>query len=137
MAKSFVSNIIIDLSYYLNKYIQYKHVWKLFEVGCLHQHTVIALNRLDRNRKLLKFLHILITTVLLLGYAKMDQNWIPKTTYCVSCSMVCKIIFCSEFLNIPRQAGRFTRRRRQAIIKCFVFHELQGVLCFHANPIRE
>ena len=132
MAKSFVSNIIIDLSYYLNKYIQYKHVWKLFEVGCLHQHTAIALNRLDRNRKLLKFLHILITTVFF-----KDQNWIPKTAYCVSCSMVCKIIFCSAFLNIPHQAGRLTRRRRQAIVKCFVFHELQGVLCFHANPIRE
>ena len=46
--------IIIDLSYNLNKYIHYKHVGKLFEVGCLHQHTVIALCRFDRNKKLLK-----------------------------------------------------------------------------------
>ena len=34
-----------------------------FEVGCLHQHTIISLYRLDRNGKLLKFLRILITTV--------------------------------------------------------------------------
>ena len=46
--KSFVTNII-DLSYNLKKYAQYKHVWKLFEVGCLHQHTVIALPCLDKN----------------------------------------------------------------------------------------
>ena len=52
LLKSFVSNIIIDLSYNLNKYTQYKHEWKLFEVGCLHQHTVIAFYRLDRNDKL-------------------------------------------------------------------------------------
>ena len=54
LVKSFVNNIIIDLSYNLNKYAQYKPVWKLFEVGCLHQHTVIALYRLDRNEKLLE-----------------------------------------------------------------------------------
>ena len=45
------SNVIIDLWYNLNKYIQYKHVWKLFEVDWLHQHTVIALYRLYRNFK--------------------------------------------------------------------------------------
>ena len=48
--ESFVSNIIIDLSYSLNKYASIK----LFEVGCLHQYTVTALNRLDRDEKLLK-----------------------------------------------------------------------------------
>ena len=52
--ESFVNNIIIDLSYNLNKYTPYKLVWKLFEVGCVHQHTVIALYRLDRNEKLLE-----------------------------------------------------------------------------------
>ena len=52
--ESFASNIIIDLSYNLNKYTQYKLVWKLLEVGCLYQHTVIALHRLDRNEKLLE-----------------------------------------------------------------------------------
>ena len=46
---------MIDLSYNLSKYMEYKHVWKLFEVGCLHQHTVIVLYRLDRNGKLLRF----------------------------------------------------------------------------------
>ena len=49
LVKLFVSNIIIEFLYNLNKYIQYKHVLKLFEVECLHQHTVIALYRLDRN----------------------------------------------------------------------------------------
>ena len=33
--------------------MQYKYVWKLFEVGCLHQH-IMALYRLDRNGKLLE-----------------------------------------------------------------------------------
>ena len=31
--------------------------------------------------------------------------------YC--CSMICKIAFCSEFLDIPDNAGRVTRRRRR------------------------
>ena len=52
LVKLLASNIIIDFLYNLNKYIQYKHVWKLFEVFCLDQHTVIALCRLDRNGKL-------------------------------------------------------------------------------------
>ena len=30
-------------------------VWKLFEVGCLYQHIVLALYRMNRNGKLLKF----------------------------------------------------------------------------------
>ena len=44
----------IDISYNLIMYIQYKHVQKLFEVVCLHLHTVITLYRLDGNKKLLK-----------------------------------------------------------------------------------
>ena len=44
---------MIDLSYNLSKYIRYKHVWKLFEVVCLHQHT-IALYRLGTNGKVLE-----------------------------------------------------------------------------------
>ena len=40
--------------------------------------------------------------------------------------MVCKIIFCSEFPDIPDKAGRKTRRRRrrrtQAIAKRYAFH---------------
>ena len=119
MVKSFVSNTI-DLSYNLSKYIQYKHIWKLFEVDCLLQHTVanhlIALYRL--NGKLLRFLRILITAVYF-----QDLKWISKTMYCISFLMVCKIIFCFEFPNIPDKAGRKTRRRgTQAIAKCYVFH---------------
>ena len=56
LVKTFVSNKIIDLPYNLSKYIQYKHVKKLFEVGCLHQHTVISLYRLNRNGKSLEIL---------------------------------------------------------------------------------
>ena len=118
LVKSFVCNIIIDSSYNLSKYIQYKHVWKLFEVGCQHQHTLIPLYCLERNRKLLKCLRILITAV----YFK-DRKWISKTVYCVSCSMVCKIIFCSKFPDILNKAGRKKRRRRtQAIAKRYAFH---------------
>ena len=45
LVESFVNNIIIDLSYSLNKYTQYKLVQKLFDV-CWY--------RLHRNEKLLK-----------------------------------------------------------------------------------
>ena len=100
----------------MSKYILYKLVWKLFKVGRLHQQTVLALYGLGRNGKLLKFLRILAV------YFK-DRNWIPKTMYCISCSVVCKIVFCFEFLDIPDNAGRVTRRRRtQAIAKRNTFH---------------
>ena len=39
--------------------------------------------------------------------------------------MVCKIIFCPEFPDIPDKAGRKTRRRRrrtQTIAKRYAFH---------------
>ena len=38
--------------------------------------------------------------------------------------MVCKIIFCSEFPDIPDKAGRKARRRRRtpAIAKRYAFH---------------
>ena len=39
--------------------------------------------------------------------------------------MVCKIVFCPEFLDIPDNFGRKTRkrrRRRQAIAKRYAFH---------------
>ena len=55
--------------YNLNRYTQYKYVWKLFQVFGLHQHTVIVLYRLDRNEKLLEILRILLTTVYF-----MDRN---------------------------------------------------------------
>ena len=54
--KIFLKNIIIDVSHNLNKYIQYKHNEKYFEMVCLHLHTVtvIALLRLHGSEKLLK-----------------------------------------------------------------------------------
>ena len=78
--------------------------------------------RLDRNGMLLKFLRILITVM----YFK-DRNWISKTVNCISCSVVCKIVFCSEFPDIPDNAGKVTRgrrrrRRTQAIAKRYAFH---------------
>ena len=38
--------------------------------------------------------------------------------------MVCKIMFCSEFPDIPDKADKKTRRKRktQAIAKCYAFH---------------
>ena len=76
--------------------------------------------RLDRNGMLLKFLRILITVM----YFK-DRNWISKTLNCISCSVVCKIVFCSKFLDIPDKVERTMRKRRrrtQAIAKRYVFH---------------
>ena len=77
----------------------------------------------ERNGKLLKFLHILITVV----YFK-DRNWMSKTVYCISCLVVCKIVFCSEFPDIPDNAGRQTRRRAHVIAKRYAFH---------ANSVKE
>ena len=104
---------------YLTIWVITYSIWILFEVGFLHQHTVLALlYRLGRNGKLLKCLRILITVV----YFK-DRNWICKTVYCISSLVVCKIAFCSEFPDIPDSAGRKTRRRRtQAIAKRYAFH---------------
>ena len=123
LTKTFLSNIIIDLSYNLSKYIQFE----VFE-NCLK--WVVYINtlfspcyRLGRNGKLLKFLRILITVV----YFK-DRNWMSKTVYCISCLVVCKIVFCSEFPDIPDNAGRQTRRRAHVIAKRYAFH---------ANSIKE
>ena len=49
-----LSMYVYVLPYNLNKYTQYKRVWKLFKVVYLHQHTVILLYRLVRNEKLLE-----------------------------------------------------------------------------------
>ena len=81
--------------------------------------------RLDRNGMLLKFLRILITVM----YFK-DRDWFTKMVNCISCSVVCKIVFCSEFPDIPNNAGTVTRgrrkrkrrRRTQAIAKRYAFH---------------
>ena len=85
----------------------------LFHYKCWLNHLSAILNG-----KLLKFLRILITAVCF-----KDLKWTCKTMYCISCSMVCKIIFCPEFRDIPDKAGRKTRRRRtQAIAKRYAFH---------------
>ena len=115
LVESLVSNMVIDLS-------KYKHAWKMFELGCLHQLTVIALHRLDR-RKLLNFVRIPITVV----YFK-DRKWIPKTVYCISCSVVCKIFFAPNS-PIFRIRLAVTRRRTQAIAKRFAFHA-NAIKCF-------
>ena len=91
-------------------------------MGCLHQHysRLAGSYRLDKNGILLKFLRVLLT----LMYFK-DRNWISKTVNCISCSVVCKIVFCSEFPDIPDNAGKVTRRRRrrtQATAKRYAFH---------------
>ena len=94
---------------YLTIWVITYSIWILFEVGFLHQHTVLALlYRLGRNGKLLKCLRILITVV----YFK-DRKWVSKTVYCISSLVVSKIAFCSEFPDIPDSAGRKTRRRRK------------------------
>ena len=98
----------------------FKTVWSgLFT--STHCSRLVASYRLDRNGRLLKFLRIPITVV----YFK-DRNWLSKTVNCISCLVVCKIVFCSEFPDIPDNAGkgrrrRRGRRRRQAIAKRYVF----------------
>ena len=122
LTKTSVSNIINDLSYNLNKYIFYKHVWKLFEVGRLHQHTVTALYRLNRNRKLLKFLRILITAV----YFK-DRKWISKTLNCISCSMAYKLSFCSEFPDIRIRLAQSQEQEGQRQFQS-VIHKVRSII---------
>ena len=81
--------------------------------------------RFDRNGMLLKCLRILITAM----YFK-DRNCISKTVNCISCSVVCKIVFFPKFPDIPDQVGKVTtrtrrrrrRRRTQAIAKRYAFH---------------
>ena len=58
--------------------------------------------------------------------------------------MVCKIIFCSEFPDIPDKAGRETRRRRtQAIAKHYAFHanatRIPGTtsVCFSVETVND
>lgn len=80
--KSFVSSIITHLSYNLSKYMQYKDVWKLFEVGYLHQHTAITFYHLDWNGKLVKFVRILNNRVF---YADTKRNRWIKNVFNNSC----------------------------------------------------
>ena len=92
---------------------------------------------LDRTGMLLKFLRILITVM----YFK-KRNLIFKTVNCIGCSVVYKIVFCSEFPEFPDNAGNVTRRTRrrrrrrrtqkrnkimrpfEKLVKCFLNHEM-------------
>ena len=84
-------------------------------------YTLTHLPHLVSLGKFLKFLRILIVAL----YFE-DRNQISETVYCISSSVVCKVIFCSEFPNIPDNAGKVTRRMRkrraQAIAKRYAFH---------------
>ena len=118
LAKTFFSNIVIDLLYHLSNYLQFE----MFE-NCLKWFLYIdtliwRYYHLGSNEKLLKYLGILKAVV----YLK-DQNWISKTVYCISCLVVCTIVFCSEFPDIPNNDGRrIISRKTQEIAKRFTFH---------------
>ena len=96
----------------------FKTVWsRLFT--STHCSRFVASYLLDRNGSFFKFLRIPITVV----YFK-DWNWLSKMVNYISCLVVCKIVFCSEFPDIPDNAGKGRRRRRrtQAIAKRYAFH---------------
>ena len=100
----------------------FKTVWSGLFISTLFSRCRYCL---DRNGMLFKFLRILITVM----YFK-DRNWVTKTVYCISCSVVCKIVFCSEYPVIQDNAGKVTRRTRsrrkrrrtQSIAKRYAFH---------------
>ena len=86
--------------------------------------------RLDKNGTLLKFLRILITVM----YFK-DRNWISKTVNCISCSVVCKIVFCSEFPDIPDNAeeregeeGEEEHRQLQSVMRFTRTQKVDNIL---------
>ena len=103
----------------------FKTVWSRLFTSTLFS---LCSYRLDRNEMLLKFLRILIKLMHL-----NDQNWISKSVNCISCSVVCKIAFWSEFTDIPHNAGKVTRgrrRRTQAIPKRYAFHTNANMVQF-------
>ena len=67
-----------------------------------------------------------------------------KLPHCISCSVVCKLVFCSEFPDIPDNAGkvtRTTRRRRRTQAKRYAVLTqtqkavLQGNLYYQENSM--
>ena len=99
----------------------FKSVWsRLFT--STHYSRLVGSYRLDRYGRLLKFLRI-PTAV----YFK-DVNWISKMIICITFLVVFKIVFCSEFPDIPDNAAKVMRRRRkrtrrtQVIAKRYAFH---------------
>ena len=83
-------------------------MWLFASTHCNPVITVIALYHLNSNGKLLKFLRILITSVYFNNW-----NWTSKTVYFISCSVVCKKIFCSEFPDIPNKTGRNKKKEKK------------------------
>ena len=85
-------------------------------MGCLHLHRHCS--RL-----------VAIAWIRTVMYFK-DRNWISKTVNGISCSVACKLVFCSKFPDIPDNAGKVMRRTRkrrrkrrtQAIAKRYAFH---------------
>ena len=85
---------------------------------------------LGRNGMLLRLSRILITVM----YFK-DRDWISKSVNCISCLVVCKIVFCSEFPDIPDNAGKVTRRTRRRRRKRRRTQAIAKRYAFHANAI--
>ena len=108
----------------------FKAVWNgLFT--WTHCSCLVASYRLEeKNGRLVKFLRIPITIV----YFK-DRNWSSKRVNCISCLVVCKIVFCSEFPDIPDNAGKVTRRTRRRRRKRRRTQAIAKRYAFHANAI--
>ena len=54
-----------------------------------------------------------------------ERNWISKTVGCITCSVVCKTIFCSEFPDILDNACKESREEGEE-----EHRKLQRVMCF-------
>ena len=98
-------------------------VWRLWS-GLYTSTHCSRLVSMDRNGKLLKLLPILKTAL----YFK-DRNWISKSVYCISCSVVCKIVFAPNFpiFRITLAKSREEEGEEE-------HRQLQNTL-FHANSI--
>ena len=50
-----------------------------------------------------------------------DRKWISKTAYCISCSLVCNIVFCSEFpsirITLAEKQQEEERRQLQSVMR--------------------
>ena len=132
MAKTFVSNIIIDLS----------SIWaSIYTLKCLKTgwgglFTSTHCCRLVSLESQWKVAQIFACPNTAVDFK--DRNWIPKTVHCISCLVVCKIVFCSEFPDILDNARRKTgrrRRRTQAIAKRYAFHANAMTVIFQYFPV--
>ena len=81
--------------------------------------------RLDKNEMLLKFLRMLITVM----YFK-DRNWISKTTNCISCFVVCEIVFAPNFSIFPTTLAKSREERGEGEEGEEEHRQLQSVMRF-------